>query len=137
VTASSLIALSIPRGLTIKQFDIEEPSWDSLLFDCNLVHMRLLFGSIETDLWPEIYRKIFNHLAPGKGYVEHEVDWTSHWKGDDIPIQSAFMEWAELFLKGMDHCNRSARVTTIWFEDRWCKKAHVNDSYGSASYAVI
>jgi hypothetical protein len=44
--------------------------------------------------------------------VEHvEIDWTPHWEGDDIPIQSAFMEWAEFFLKGMDRFNRSARVT--------------------------
>lgn len=58
VTTSSLTALSIPRGLTIKQFDLEEASWDSLLFDCDLIHMRLLFGSIETNLWPETYAKI-------------------------------------------------------------------------------
>merc|ERR1712000_714460 len=102
----------IPRGLTIKQFDLEEASWDSLLFDCDLIHMRLLFGSIETNLWPETYAKISNHLAPGKGYVEHvEVDWTPQWEGDDIPVQSPFMKWSELFLKGMDRLNRSARVT--------------------------
>jgi hypothetical protein len=50
---------SIPRGVTTKQFDIEEPSWDPLLRDCELIHMRLLYGSIRDDKWPHVYRKAF------------------------------------------------------------------------------
>ena len=41
------------------KFDIEEPSWDPLLKDCDLAHMRTLFGSIETNLWEGMYRKMF------------------------------------------------------------------------------
>ena len=62
VEVTMLTVLSIPRGLTIEQVDIEE-SWDRLLFDCDLVHIRLLRGSIKTVLWPEIYRKAFKYLS--------------------------------------------------------------------------
>ncbi|KAJ4271423.1 hypothetical protein NW762_000125 [Fusarium torreyae] len=83
----------IPPGVMPKQFDIEEPIWGPLLADCDLIHMRMLLGSIRTDLWPQVYRKIF------------ECD------DDERPANSAFEKWAELFLDGMDHFNRSARVT--------------------------
>ncbi|EXM13253.1 hypothetical protein FOTG_18294 [Fusarium oxysporum f. sp. vasinfectum 25433] len=101
----------IPRGVTSKQFDIEEPIWTSLLTDCNLVHMRMLLGSIETHLWPQIYGNIFEHLAPGDGYIEHvEIDWTPRWQGYGQPENSSFQRWSELFLSSMDKFNRSARV---------------------------
>ena len=51
------------------QFDLEESSWDPLLWDCDLVHLRMLFGSIQTDLWPATYRKIFQYDHPGRALV--------------------------------------------------------------------
>lgn len=53
---------SIPRGVTTKQFDLEEPSWEPLLRDCDLIHIRLLYGSIRDDLWADTYRKIFEFV---------------------------------------------------------------------------
>ncbi|EXL39657.1 hypothetical protein FOCG_17744 [Fusarium oxysporum f. sp. radicis-lycopersici 26381] len=101
----------IPGGVTSKQFDIEEPIWDSLLTDCDLIHMRMLLGSIQTDLWPQIYSNVFEHLAPDHGYIEHvEIDWAPRWQGDDQPENSSFQRWSELFLSSMDKSNRSARV---------------------------
>ena len=46
------------------KFDLEEPSWDPLLEDCDLIHMRTLFGSIETNMWEEMYRKMFKSVIP-------------------------------------------------------------------------
>lgn len=43
------------------QFDLEEPSWDPLMRDCDLAHMRLLFGSIQTDLWPYVYKRTLEY----------------------------------------------------------------------------
>nr|AMD39000.1 methyl transferase [Fusarium babinda] len=102
----------IPPGVMPMQFDIEESVWGPLLADCDLIHMRMLLGSIQTDLWPQIYRKLFEHLTPGIGHLEHiEVDWTPRCDDDERPANSAFVKWAELFLDGMDRFNRSARVT--------------------------
>ncbi|GKU07975.1 hypothetical protein FLAG1_10159 [Fusarium langsethiae] len=107
----------IPRGVTSKQFDIEEPIWASLLTDCDLIHMRMLLGSIQTDLWPQIYGNIFEHLAPGHGYIEHvEIDWTPRWQGDGQPENSSFQRWSEVFLSSMDKSNRSARVVPAKME---------------------
>ncbi|KAH6977717.1 methyl transferase [Ilyonectria destructans] len=101
----------IPVGFVPQQFDIEEPEWGSLLTKCDLIHLRMLLGSLQTDVWPQTYRKVFEHLAPGIGHMEHvEIDWTPKWDNDKKPAQSAFEEWAELFYDGMDQFNRRARV---------------------------
>ncbi|KAM0262894.1 hypothetical protein ACHAQJ_001487 [Trichoderma viride] len=102
----------IPPGVTTKQFDIEEPSWEPLLHDCDLIHLRLLYGSIKDDLWPNTYRKVFEHLAPN-GYIEHlEVDWTPQWEGEDVPSHSAFKEWSQKFQRAMHRYQRGVKVST-------------------------
>ncbi|KAH7001570.1 methyl transferase [Ilyonectria destructans] len=101
----------IPVGVKSQQFDIEEPEWGPLLTECDLIHLRMLLGSLRTDIWPQTYRKVFEHLAPGIGHMEHvEIDWTPRWDDKERPAQSAFEEWAELFYDGMDQFNRRARV---------------------------
>lgn len=106
----------IPKGMRTQQFDIEEPSWQGLMTNCDLVHLRLLYGSIQTSLWPQIYRNVFQHLAPGTGFIQHtEIDWTPRWEETGgIPNPSAIQEWSERFLQGMDILNRSARVSPQW-----------------------
>ncbi|KAG9252909.1 uncharacterized protein F5Z01DRAFT_659794 [Emericellopsis atlantica] len=42
----------IPAGLVFKQYDIEESTWSPLLADCDLIHMRMLRGGIQIELWP-------------------------------------------------------------------------------------
>ncbi len=44
------------------QFDLEEASWEPLLKDCDLIHMRLLLGSIHNNLWAGTYRKAFEYV---------------------------------------------------------------------------
>ncbi|RDA88826.1 hypothetical protein CP532_5444 [Ophiocordyceps camponoti-leonardi (nom. inval.)] len=103
----------IPRGMETLQFDIEDPSWDRLMWNCDLIHLRMLFGSIQTDLWLDIYRKALDHLSPGTGSLEQvEIDWHPRWEASgDLPENSAFNEWSEAFLKSLDLLNRSARVS--------------------------
>ncbi|TQW09882.1 methyl transferase [Cordyceps javanica] len=102
----------IPRNMQTIQFDLEEASWEPLLKDCDLIHMRLLLGSIHNNLWAATYRKAFEHTAPG-GYIEQvEMNWLPSWEGTDIPAHSSFLEWAQKFLQGMDGFQRSARVST-------------------------
>ncbi|KAF4946591.1 hypothetical protein FSARC_14164 [Fusarium sarcochroum] len=103
--------LRIPENLVLKQFDIEERAWTSLLTGCDLIHMRMLLGSIQTDLWPQIYGNVFEHLIPGHGYIEQvEIDWIPRREGNSKPEYSSFPEWSERFLSSMDKLNRSARV---------------------------
>ncbi|KAF4979904.1 hypothetical protein FZEAL_3985 [Fusarium zealandicum] len=49
----------IPAGVILEQFDIEEPAWNPLLTECDLIHMRMLLGGIQTDVWPQIYNNAF------------------------------------------------------------------------------
>jgi hypothetical protein len=46
------------------QFDIEDENWDPLPRDCDLVHLRLMLGSIQTSLWPDIYSKVLEYVSP-------------------------------------------------------------------------
>ncbi|CAH0029510.1 unnamed protein product [Clonostachys rhizophaga] len=103
---------TIPIRLSTIQFDLEEPCWDKLWQDCDLIHIRQLLGCIETDLWPTIYKNIFNHLVPGSGYIEQtEIDWDPQWdESGDIPSPSSLKEWADRFLAGLDRSKRSGRV---------------------------
>ncbi|TWU71740.1 hypothetical protein ED733_003075 [Metarhizium rileyi] len=58
-----------------------------------------------------IYRRIFHHLTPGSGYVEHvEIDWVPRWDKYTMPQASALKEWSDRFLGALDRFNRSARV---------------------------
>ncbi|KAJ6436750.1 methyl transferase [Purpureocillium lavendulum] len=102
----------IPRGMEVVQFDIEEASWDDLLWYCDLVHIRMLLGSVGDPCWPAVYRNAFKHLKPGTGVLEQvEIDWSPRWeKTGKVPSKSALKEWADTFLDALDHCNRSARV---------------------------
>ncbi|KAH6900297.1 methyl transferase [Thelonectria olida] len=106
-----LIMASIPPGCHPMQFDLEEPTWGPLLTDCDLIHIRMLLGSIRTDLWPQTYRNVLEHLAPGIGHLEQvEIDWTPRWDDDERPAKSVYQEWVDLYLNGMDQFNRTARV---------------------------
>ncbi|PHH82320.1 hypothetical protein CDD82_6356 [Ophiocordyceps australis] len=104
----------IPRGMVTMQFDIEEPSWDALYCNCDLIFFRMLLGSIRTDKWPSVYRNALEHLAPGTGYLEHvEIDWEVGFESSgEIPPNSAFKEWSETYLRGLDGFFRNARVRT-------------------------
>jgi hypothetical protein len=59
VDLNQILPALIPPGVLPKQYDIEEPIWDSLFTDCDFIHMRMLLGSIQTDLWPQVYRNVF------------------------------------------------------------------------------
>ncbi len=54
-----LTRFRIPPNVTTMQFNIEDDSWVPLLDNCDLVHMRLLLGSIRNELWEGTYRKAF------------------------------------------------------------------------------
>ncbi|KEY65139.1 hypothetical protein S7711_04229 [Stachybotrys chartarum IBT 7711] len=100
----------IPPNLHTLQYDIESQSWDGLPRDCDVLHMRLMLGSIRDDLWTQVYRNALAHLRPG-GWIEQvEIDWTPTWDGPEPPSQSYVKYWSELFLSGMDDFGRSARV---------------------------
>lgn len=54
-----LTLCSIPVNFVPQQFDIEEPEWGPLLTECDVIYMRMLLGSLQTDIWPQTYRKVF------------------------------------------------------------------------------
>lgn len=123
------------------QFDIETSHWEALLENCDLIHLRLMLGSIQTDLWPCVYENVrewvllfilvalgsrrIRHLAPG-GTIEHvEIDWTPRW-GEDSDEPAEFKAWSALFLDGMAQFERNASVT-IHGAERLMKGAGFTD----------
>ncbi|CBX97665.1 predicted protein [Plenodomus lingam JN3] len=64
-----------------------EDSWD-------LIHLRMACGSVTS--WPELYQKIFAHLKPGTGYVEHvEIDMEPRCDDGSLPDDSMLKRWYE------------------------------------------
>lgn len=53
---------SLPPNMKTLQFDIEEPSWTGLMTDCDLIHMRLMLGSIHNDAWKKVYRNALEYV---------------------------------------------------------------------------
>ncbi|KAJ3496093.1 hypothetical protein NLG97_g2917 [Lecanicillium saksenae] len=113
----------IPENLRIIPLDIEKDDWvppptdDRGPFptDCDLVHMRLLLGSLHSESWPAVYQKAYNHTAPGGYFEQIELDWEPRWEGQR-PKNSALLEWSHKFLEGMDRFRCSARMNSKMVE---------------------
>ncbi|KAL6789469.1 methyltransferase LAE1 [Trichoderma sp. SZMC 28013] len=103
----------IPQSVTTMQFDIEEPSWNPLFRDCELIHLRSLYGSIADGIWPRIYRNVFEHLVPREGHVEHvEIDWEPRWEGGSAPAKSAYRDWYQTLQVAMNRSKRSIEISS-------------------------
>lgn len=62
-----------------------EDSWD-------LIHLRMACGSVSS--WPELYQKVFTHLKPGTGWIEHvEIDMQPRCDDYTLPPDSILSKW--------------------------------------------
>jgi SAM-dependent methyltransferase len=68
-------------------FALGEDSWD-------LIHLQMVCGSVLG--WPNLYRRIFNHLTPGTGWLEQvEIDFEP--RCDDRSLEGmAIRDWYKL-----------------------------------------
>ncbi|KAG5928432.1 hypothetical protein E4U42_000635 [Claviceps africana] len=101
----------IPPQVTTLQLDITQTSWGpSVWGNCDLIHIRQLYGSILPHLWESVYRNAYLHLKHGSGYIEHvEIDWTARW-AEDVPTDSPLQKWSEYFREGMARLGRSLEL---------------------------
>ncbi|KAI9155788.1 Secondary metabolism regulator laeA [Paramyrothecium foliicola] len=99
----------IPPGMEPpKLLDIEGP-WEMLDFNWDFFHLRMLFNIIQC--WPSVYDKIFTHLNPGTGYIEHvEVDWTLCCDDGSLPDDSALNRWSLKISHATEVYSRPIRV---------------------------
>lgn len=96
---------SIPPGLTFWQRDIEAPWVDLGLESWDLIHMRMLNGSITS--WQDTYDKVFRHLKPGSGWMEHvEIDMEPRCDDGTLPPNGALVEWYRYLMDAMRRVNR-------------------------------
>lgn len=62
-----------------------EDSWD-------LIHLRMACGSVSS--WPELYQKVFAHLKPGTGWIEHvEIDMEPRCDDYTLSPDSMLVKW--------------------------------------------
>ncbi|KAF2112111.1 methyltransferase LaeA [Lophiotrema nucula] len=74
----------VPRDYE-SPWTLGEDSWD-------LIHMRMACGSVSS--WPELYQKIFAHLRPGYGWIEHvEIDLEPRCDDGTLPPNSDVRKW--------------------------------------------
>ncbi|KAI8955088.1 S-adenosyl-L-methionine-dependent methyltransferase [Xylaria longipes] len=101
---------AIPPNVSFHRRDVEDP-WirvEPNSFD--LIHIRMLNGSIEN--WPRLYRQIFQHLKPGTGLFEQvEIDWRPQSDGDPRPLaDSKLMEWSQKVHQGFARAGKKLEM---------------------------
>ncbi|CZT00557.1 related to methyltransferase [Rhynchosporium agropyri] len=85
----------IPPGLVFSQRDIESPWWWCEVDSWDLIHMRMLAGSISS--WQDTYTQIFRHLKPQFGWLEHvEIDMEPRCDDGTLPADSSIIQWTKL-----------------------------------------
>ncbi|KAI1106175.1 methyltransferase LaeA [Jackrogersella minutella] len=97
--------LRIPPGVEFQRRDIEEP-WSGVE-ECSfdLIHMKMLAGSVES--WPALYSRIFRYLKPGTGLFEHvEIDFTPKSENGDLPEDSHLRIWLHELTVAMERAGR-------------------------------
>ncbi|KUJ08731.1 S-adenosyl-L-methionine-dependent methyltransferase [Mollisia scopiformis] len=100
----------IPENVGFSQRDIESP-WYGMDVDWDLIHMRMLNGSISS--WPDIYSKIFRHLKPGFGWLEHvEIDMYPRCDDGTLPQDSHLVQWADYLLEATARAQRPLAYNT-------------------------
>jgi trans-aconitate methyltransferase len=74
----------VPRDYE-SPWTLGEDSWD-------LIHLRMACGSVSS--WPELYQKIYTHLKPGAGWIEHvEIDLEPRCDDHTLPSESPLVKW--------------------------------------------
>ncbi|KAK4170452.1 S-adenosyl-L-methionine-dependent methyltransferase [Cladorrhinum sp. PSN259] len=93
----------IQKDIETSWQDLEPGSWD-------LIHLRMLNGSIAS--WPTMYNEVYRHLKPFTGHIEHvEIDWTPRTDDPATAIEGSLVErWANELLEVMDNYGRSLRL---------------------------
>lgn len=70
--------------------------------------MRMLNGSFNS--WQDTYEKVFRHLKPGTGYMEHvEIDMSPRCDDGTLSPNGALCQWYEYLMDAMDRSGRSMR----------------------------
>ncbi|KAI0438028.1 S-adenosyl-L-methionine-dependent methyltransferase [Xylaria telfairii] len=101
---------AIPPNVSFHRRDVEEP-WTMVEQNSyDLIHMRMLNGSIEH--WPRLYRQVFKHLKPGTGFLEQvEIDWRPQSEGDPRPLaESRLMEWSKKVHQGFARAGKNLEM---------------------------
>ncbi|KAF8854588.1 methyltransferase LaeA [Acephala macrosclerotiorum] len=105
VDLSYIQPASIPENVTFSQRDIESPWYGMDMDSYDLIHMRMLNGSISS--WPDIYSKVFRHLKPGYGWLEHvEIDMVPRCDDGTLPPSSHLVQWANYLLDATARASR-------------------------------
>ncbi|RFU27415.1 hypothetical protein B7463_g8910, partial [Scytalidium lignicola] len=101
----------IPPNLTFNQRDIESP-WHGMDLDSwDLIHVRMLNGSVTS--WPELYQKIYRHLKPSYGWLEHvELDMWPRCDDGTLPANSALINWARYLYEATNLAYRPMAYNT-------------------------
>ncbi|KAH7389151.1 methyltransferase LaeA [Cadophora sp. MPI-SDFR-AT-0126] len=95
----------IPPNLAFHQRDIESPWFWCDVDSWDLIHMRMLAGSISS--WPATYAQIFRHLKPNYGWLEHvEIDMEPRCDDGTLPANSSLVQWSRLILDATERAYR-------------------------------
>ncbi|KAK3201700.1 hypothetical protein GRF29_164g301573, partial [Pseudopithomyces chartarum] len=82
----------IPPNLRFRVPRDYESPWALGEESFDLIHLRMACGSITS--WPEMYQKVFTHLKPGSGWIEHvEIDLEPRCDDGTLSQDSHITQW--------------------------------------------
>ncbi|KAL8735476.1 MAG: hypothetical protein Q9181_002798 [Wetmoreana brouardii] len=91
------------------QVDDLEQSWTFPLSYFDLVHTRIMLGSLRD--WPQFFAQVLKHLRPD-GYIEcHELDVNAQTDDNSLPADSAITAWCHNQEEAAQKVGMSLRIT--------------------------
>ncbi|KAI1090193.1 methyltransferase LaeA [Rostrohypoxylon terebratum] len=97
--------LRIPPGVEFQRCDIEEPWTGVEESSFDLIHMKMLAGSIEN--WASLYSRALRYLKPETGVLEHvEIDFTPKCENGELPDDSSLKIWGHELTVAMERAGR-------------------------------
>ncbi|GAB7364700.1 hypothetical protein MBLNU230_g5500t2 [Neophaeotheca triangularis] len=118
ITPKSWVGSEIPRCITWNMpMDIEDSNWAQKGLpeaSFGLINLSGLRGAVAD--WRALYKKVYRHLKPGSGQIQHiEVDYQPRASDPNVPPDTPFHRWWDL----MQAATRERPLTTpSFFEQR-------------------
>ncbi|KAF2662629.1 LaeA-like protein [Lophiostoma macrostomum CBS 122681] len=95
----------IPPNLRFRVPRDYESLWSLGEESFDLIHLRLACGSVCS--WPDLYQKIFAHLKPGQGWIEHvEIDLKPRCADQTLAPDSAVVRWYDYLADATQRVDR-------------------------------
>ncbi|KAI5807694.1 S-adenosyl-L-methionine-dependent methyltransferase [Peziza echinospora] len=100
----------IPENVRFVISDFES-EWALGKESFDLVHLRSAIGSVSS--WKNLFRKAFEHLKPGYGWIEYvDIDMETYSEDGSLSPKSHLSQWQQILFDATDRTGKPLRYST-------------------------